>query len=56
MSKLVQAWKDRLKGLYTRIFHQHLWQLREELNEHPERFETVTIDGEEYIRKKKSVG
>ncbi len=48
--------RGKLKGWYTRLLHHRLWELREELNEHPEHFETVTIDGEEYIKKKKGAG
>ncbi len=56
MSEILQVLRGKLKGWYTRVFHRRLWQLREELNEHPDRFETVTIDGEEHIRRKKSAG
>lgn len=56
MSAKLQVLRDRLKGRSTRLFHRRLWELREELNEHAERFEAVTNNGEEHIRKKKGSG
>ncbi len=54
MTQILGNWKGRIRTWYNRLFKGHLWKTGEELQEHPERFESVTINGEEYIRRKKS--